>query len=98
MKTQFTLRQMFVATAYVAVARALGTFVIQTYRTWTPASNPILGVLAFFGQFGMTALVGAAIGELLGDAKNGAKNGAVAGVPLYAASILVGALFWAFSL
>jgi hypothetical protein len=80
---QFTLRRMFVATAYVSVGFALAALLIRIFASsWDPLDWRD-GLIVLFAPFAVMALLGAGVGELFGDAKAGAKNGVVVGVLLW---------------
>jgi hypothetical protein len=86
MKTQLSLRQLFVCTLYFAVGFAL-TAAINS--VWHRPIIPLDFFIVSFGPTGAAALIGAGVGELYGRAKKGAIYGAAAGGLISAAYFTV---------
>ena len=67
MRTQFTLRQLFVCVACFAVAFAMLAMEIQLWRQTPARSNLMVGLVGFIFPFFAAAVVGAGVGHLLGN-------------------------------
>jgi hypothetical protein len=76
---QFTLRRMFVATAYVSLACALAAFVFREEETLQELASKGAILMLVFWPFYVGALLGAGVGEICGDAFKGAMYGFLTG-------------------
>jgi hypothetical protein len=81
MKTQFTLRQLFVCMAYFAVAFALVSAMVRMWRTAGQLTLWLL-IVGFWGYLAYFALMGAGIGHLFGKTLRGVFWSVIAGLLL----------------
>jgi hypothetical protein len=72
---QFTLRQMFVCTAYFAAAFAIVATMIKCWRSNPDGTQILTGVIFASCPSAIGALVGAGVGHLMGNVKQGAFAG-----------------------
>jgi hypothetical protein len=89
----FSMRRLFIATAYLSAGCALAALI---FRVGPTVNGDMVAVLSFFGPFAVLVLMNAGIGQLFHQTRQGPRRGLSAGLLFFFAllALVIGSALW----